>query len=215
MSKIGVLGSGQVAQVLALGFKKHGHDVMLGSRDPDKLAAWQADKGAGIALGDFAATARHAEILVLAVLGRAAEAVLNQAGRENLAGKVVIDTTNPIDEKPPVNGVIQYFTPTNDSLMEQLQRAFPEARLVKAFNSVGNPQMVNPSFEGGRATMFICGNDDAAKKDVAHICDQFGWDAEDMGKVESARAIEPLCQLWCIRGFTRNQWSHAFKLVKA
>ena len=215
MSKIGVLGSGQVAQVLALGFKKHGHDVMLGSRDPAKLAAWQAEKGAGIALGDFAAAARHAEIVVLAVLGRAAEGALALAGRENLAGKVVIDTTNPLDEKPPVNGMLQYFTPANDSLMEQLQRAFPEARLVKAFNSVGNPVMINPTFPGGRATMFICGNDDAAKQQVAHICDQFGWDAEDMGKVEVARAIEPLCQLWCARGFNRNEWSHAFKMVKA
>jgi predicted dinucleotide-binding enzyme len=215
MSKIGILGSGQVAQILALGFNKHGHDVMLGSREPAKLAAWQAEKGAGIALGDFAATARHAEIVVLAVLGRAAASALELAGQDNLAGKIIIDTTNPIDDKPPVHGVLQYFTGPNESLMEQLQHKVPAARLVKAFNSVGNPFMVNPSFPDGRPTMFICGNDAAAKQEVSRLCDQFGWDTEDMGLVESARAIEPLCQLWCARGFNRNQWSHAFKLIKA
>ncbi|HRI50214.1 MAG TPA: NAD(P)-binding domain-containing protein [Pseudomonadota bacterium] len=214
MSKIGILGSGQVAQILALGFKKHGHDVMIGSREPAKLTAWQAEKGAGIAVGDFAATARHAEVVVLAVLGRAAASALELAGHDNLAGKVVIDTTNPIDEKPPVNGVLQYFTGPNDSLMEQLQQKVPAARLVKAFNSVGNSFMVNPSFADGRPTMFICGNDAAAKQEVTRLCEQLGWDTEDMGQVESARAIEPLCQLWCVRGFNRNQWTHAFKLIK-
>ena len=215
MSKIGILGSGQVAQILALGFKKHGHDVMIGSREPAKLTAWQAEKGAGIAVGDFAAAARHAEVVVLAVLGRAAASALELAGHDNLAGKVVIDTTNPIDEKPPVNGVLQYFTGPNDSLMEQLQQKVPAARLVKAFNSVGNSFMVNPSFADGRPTMFICGNDAAAKQEVTRLCEQLGWDTEDMGQVESARAIEPLCQLWCVRGFNRNQWTHAFKLIKS
>jgi predicted dinucleotide-binding enzyme len=214
MAKIGVLGSGQVAQVLALGFKKHGHDVMIGSREPNKLSAWQAEKGAGIAVGDFAQTAHHAEIVVLAVLGRAAESALTLAKPENLAGKVIIDTTNPIDEKPPVNGVLPYFTGANESLMERLQRLVPQAHLVKAFNSVGNPFMVNPNFPGGPPTMFICGNDAAAKQEVAKICAQFGWDAEDVGMVESARPLEALCQLWCAPGFLRNQWTHAFKLLK-
>lgn len=214
MSKIGILGSGQVAQTLALGFKKHGHDVMVGSREPSKLQAWQAEKGAGIALGDFAQTAQFADIVVVAVLGRACISALDLAGHANLAGKVVIDTANPIDDKPPVNGVLPYFVGGNDSLMEQLQRHVPAARFVKAFNSVGNPFMVNPNFPGGRPTMFICGNDAAAKKEVAQICDQFGWDAEDAGMVESARMLEPLCQLWCARGFLHNQWAHAFKLLK-
>jgi predicted dinucleotide-binding enzyme len=214
MSKIGILGSGQVAQTLALGFKKHGHDVMIGSREPGKLTAWQAEKGAGIAIGDFAQTAHHAEIVVLAVLGRASESALTLAGQDNLAGKVVIDTTNPIDEKPPVNGILQYFTGPNDSLMERLQKQFPAAHLVKAFNSVGNMFMVNPSFPGGRPTMFICGNDAAAKHTVTKICDQFGWDAEDIGMVQAAGPIEALCQLWCAPGFLRNQWTHAFKLLK-
>jgi len=214
MTKVGVLGSGQVAQVLALGFKKHGFDVMIGSRDPSKLEGWQAEKGQGIAVGDFAQTAQHGEIVVLAVLGLAAGDALELAGKANLAGKVVIDTTNPIDAKPPVNGVLQFFTGPNDSLMERLQRDLTDVRFVKAFSCVGNPFMVNPTFPGGRPTMFICGNDTAAKQEVGTILDLFGWDVEDMGMVESARAIEPLCQLWCIPGISRNQWTHAFKLLK-
>jgi predicted dinucleotide-binding enzyme len=97
--------------------------------------------------------------------------------------------------------------------MEQLQAHFPEAHFVKAFNSVGSARMVNPEFEGGKPTMFICGNNDGAKRIVAAILDQFGWEIADMGAVESARAIEPLSVLWCIPGFLRNEWTHAFKLL--
>jgi hypothetical protein len=138
---------------------------------------------------------------------------LRAAGAPNLAGKPVIDATNPIADAPPTNGVLKFFTNHDESLMERLQREFEGAHLVKAFNSVGNTRMVNPEFAGGRPTMFICGNDDASKKTVNGILDQFGWETADMGKVESARAIEPLCMLWCIPGFLRNQWTHAFKLL--
>jgi predicted dinucleotide-binding enzyme len=151
--------------------------------------------------------------VVLAAKGTAAMEVLRLAGAANLAGKPVIDVTNPIADAPPVNGVLKYFTTLDDSQMERLQREFPDARFVKAFNSVGNAFMVNPQFKGGKPTMFICGNDDAAKKTVTGILDQFGWETADMGKVEAARAIEPLCILWCIPGFLRNDWVHAFKLL--
>jgi hypothetical protein len=127
----------------------------------------------------------------------------------------MIDATNPIGGGPPVHGVLAFFTSLTDSLMERLQRAHPETRFVKAFNSVGNAQMVDPRFAGGRPTMFICGNDSAAKKSVAGLCDEFGWDIEDMGAVEAARAIEPLCMLWCIPGIAKGDWSpHAFKLLR-
>ena len=96
--------------------------------------------------------------------------------------------------------------------MERLQREFADARLVKAFNSVGNSLMVNPQFAGGKPTMFICA--EAAKRIVSHILDQFGREIADMGKVEAARAIEPLCMLWCIPGFLRNDWTHTFKLLR-
>lgn len=214
MSKrIGVLGSGDVAKVLAAGFKKHGYDVKIGSRTPEKLADWAKENGMGT--GTFAEVAAHGEIVVLAVLGRAAEEALKLAGAANLTGKIVVDTTNPIADEPPENGVLRYFTDANDSLMERLQRAFPEARFVKAWNSVGNHFMVNPTFAGGPPTMFTCGNDAEAKAEMGRILEQFGWVAEDVGQVESARAIEPLCQLWCAPGFLRGQWNHAYHVLKA
>lgn len=211
--KIGVLGSGQVAKVLATGFLKHGHEVMMGSRDPKKLDEWKTKSVRGLT-GTFEEAAAFGDIIVLAVKGTAAEELIKSL-KNNLVGKIVIDATNPIAEVPPVNGVLQFFTTYNDSLMERLQKISPEAKFVKAYNSVGNSLMVNPSLPSGRPTMFICGNDEGAKKKVAEILNLFGWEAADFGKVESARAIEPLCMLWCIPGFIRNEWTHAFKLVKS
>ncbi|MGE5047135.1 MAG: NADPH-dependent F420 reductase [Deltaproteobacteria bacterium] len=211
--KIGILGSGEVAKTLAGGFLGHGHEVMLGTRDPAKLAEWQKQNPRG-RVGTFADAARSAELAVLAVKGSAALKALQLAGAQALAGKVVIDTCNPIADAPPANGVLRFFTALDDSLMERLQKEFPDLRLVKAFNSVGSARMVNPDFGGVRPTMFICGNDAAAKQSVSRVLDQFGWESEDMGGAEAARAIEPLCILWCIPGFLRNQWTHAFKLLK-
>ncbi|MEA3246332.1 MAG: NAD(P)-binding domain-containing protein [Gemmatimonadota bacterium] len=209
--KVGILGSGTVAKTLGAGFVKHGHQVVAGTRDPRKLAEWAAATGAKA--GSFADAAKFGELVVLAVKGTAAEDVLRLAGADALAGKVVMDATNPIAASPPVHGVLRFFTTLDESLMERLQRAFPAARFVKAFNSVGNARMVNPTFAGGRPTMFICGNDDAARAVVAGVCDQFGWDVADYGKAEAARAIEPLCILWCIPGFLRNEWTHAFHVM--
>lgn len=211
--KIGVLGSGQVAKVLASGFLKHGHQVMVGSRDPKKLEDWKSKSGSGLT-GTFEQAADFGEVIVLAIKGTAAEQLI-QSLAGNLNGKVVMDATNPIADSPPVNGVLQFFTSLNDSLMERLQKIAPEAKFVKAYNSVGNLLMVNPSLSSGKPTMFICGNDEGAKKKVTVILDQLGWEGVDFGKVESARAIEPLCMLWCIPGFIRNEWTHAFKLVKS
>ncbi len=210
--KVGVLGSGDVGKVLAGGFVKHGHEVMMGTRASDKLADW-AKQNAKVRVGSFAEAAKFAELVVLAVKGTAAADALRAAGTPNLSGKTVIDATNPIGDAPPQNGVLRFFTNFDESLMERLQREFPSARLVKAFNSVGNACMVNPQFKGGKPTMFICGNDDAAKKSVTGVLEQFGWETADMGKAEAARAIEPLCMLWCIPGFVRNDWKHAFKLL--
>jgi hypothetical protein len=134
-------------------------------------------------------------------------------GHENLNNKTVIDATNPIADAPPTNGVLKYFTTLDKSLMEELQETVPDANFVKGFNSVGNAFMVNPSFES-KPTMFICGNNEYAKKEVSVIIDQFGWETADFGMAESARAIEPLCMLWCIPGLSDNKWTHAFKLLK-
>jgi 8-hydroxy-5-deazaflavin:NADPH oxidoreductase len=211
--KVGVIGSGVVGQTLAAGFLKHGHEVEIGMREPARLKDWSA-KNPGVKVKSSAEAAAFGDVVVLAVAGEAALEALKQTGAAALKGKTVIDACNPIGGGPPVNGVLSFFTTLKDSLMERLQKAYPDAHFVKAFNSVGNAQMINPHFAGGRPTMFICGNDEGAKKTVARICDQFGWDAEDMGAVEAARAIEPLCMLWCIPGVGKGDWSpHAFKML--
>lgn len=210
--KVGVLGSGDVAKSLAGGFIKHGHQVMLGTRDAGKLKDF-VGQHQGAQVGSFADAAKFGELVVLAVKGSVALDALKAAGASNLAGKPVIDATNPIADAPPENGVLKFFTDLNQSLMERLQKAFPDVHFVKAYNSVGNARMVNPQFPGGKPTMFICGNDDKAKAAVRGINEQFGWETADMGKAEAARAIEPLCMLWCILGFTQNEWTHAFKLL--
>jgi predicted dinucleotide-binding enzyme len=209
---VGILGSGDVGKALAGGFLKHGHQVMIGTRERAKLMAW-ADQHPGGRIGDFAQTATFADVAVLAVKGTVAAEAVRAAGVGNLAGKVVIDATNPIADAPPVNGVLRFLTNLNESLMERLQLEFPDIRFVKAFNSVGHALMVNPQLKGGPPTMFICGNDERARQTVRGILDQFGWETADMGKAEAARAIEPLCMLWLIPGFLRNQWTHAFKML--
>ncbi len=211
--KIGILGTGMVGQVLASGFLKHGHAVKIATRNPGKVADW-LDKNPGGRVGTHKEVAAWAELIVLATKGSAAESAIRLCDAADLAGKTIIDTTNPIADAPPDNGVLRYFTTLEESLMEQLQKANPTAHFVKAFNSVGNAYMVDPDFGGVKPTMFICGNEAAAKQEVRVILDQFGWETEDMGGVEGARAIEPLCILWCIPGFARNQWNHAFKLIK-
>ncbi|MBZ0266014.1 NAD(P)-binding domain-containing protein [bacterium] len=211
--KVGILGSGDVGKTLAGGFIKHGYEVMAGSRDPQKLEGWKSDVGDTLLTGSFQKTAKFAEIIVVAVKGAVAEDVLKNAGAEHLAGKTVIDATNPISNEAPVNGVLKFYTDINESQMERLQKVFPEANFVKAFSCIGSPFMVNPPFEP-TPSMFICGNNEAAKAQVVEVLDKFGWDVEDMGAVEAARAIEPLCMLWCIPGLRNGSWTHAFKLVK-
>jgi hypothetical protein len=213
MKKIGIIGSGIVARTLGEGFLKNGYQVMLGTSDKSKLAEWQKGAGEKATVGSFAETAKFGEIIVLAVKGTVAKNALGLMGHQNLKNKTVIDATNPIADAPPANGVLKYFSSLDRSLMEELQETVPDANFVKAFNSVGNAFMVDPSFKS-KPTMFICGNNKEAKKEVSAIIDQFGWEAADFGMAESARAIEPLCMLWCIPGLSNNEWTHAFKLLK-
>lgn len=213
--KVGILGSGVVGRVLAAAFIKEGHDVMLGTRNTSKeeVLKWARENALG-KTGNFAETAQFGELLVLATGGTVTEEAIALAGLENFTDKVVIDATNPIAPFPPENGVLKFFTSLDSSLMERLQKLVPTAKLVKAFNCVGNAFMYKPAFAGGPPTMFICGNDANAKNLVTAILTDFGWETEDMGHVQAARAIEPLCILWCIPGILKNQWSHAFKLLK-
>ncbi len=214
MSRVAVLGSGMVGEVLAEGFLKHGHEVIRASRDPSKLASWK-EKTPGAKTGRLFEAVAWAEIVVLAVKGSAAEAVIDAAGPQNLARKTVIDTTNPIADAAPRNGVLSFFTSFDESLMERLQKRAPDARFVKAFSCVGNAFMVNPKFPGGPPTMFICGESAGAKAEVKAILDQFGWETADMGAIEAARAIEPLCILWCIPALAGGGSTHAFKMLRA
>ncbi len=213
--KVGIIGSGIVGQVLAKAFASEGNPVMLGTRNVSKAEVVKfQEENLAIDIGSFEQTAAFGDILVLATGGAVTKEAVDLAGKQHFTGKLVIDATNPIDSRPPDNGVLKYFTSLDDSLMEQLQRHLPEAHLVKAFNSVGNAFFYQPKFPGGKPSMFICGNNESAKQTTASILDAFGWETEDMGAVEAARAIEPLCMLWCIPGFKNNQWTHAFKLLK-
>lgn len=214
MKKIGIIGSGIVAKTLGNGFLKHNYEVMLGTRDSEKLASWREQGGAYAHVGSFEETAKFGDIVVLAVKGGVAADAIEQAGPQNLQWKTVIDTSNPIAEAAPENGVLKFFTGLDESLMEALQTRFPEIHFVKAFNCVGSAHMVNPSFSEV-PTMFTCGNNVASKKQVHDILVQFGWEVEDMGKDTAARAIEPLCMLWCIPGMLHGRWNHAFRLVKS
>jgi predicted dinucleotide-binding enzyme len=210
--KIGVIGSGQVAKVLSAGFLSHGYEVMLGTRDASKLSEFQK-KNPAARVGNFEQAAQYGDIVVLAVKGIVAGTLITDLA-PHLSGKTIIDTTNPIAAAPPVNGVLKYFTNLDESLMERLQRAAPKANFVKAFNSVGNEFMVNPKIAGGPPTMFIAGNNDGARKDVTGILKMFGWEVSDLGKAEAARAIEPLCMLWCIPLMLGGERNHAFKLLR-
>jgi 8-hydroxy-5-deazaflavin:NADPH oxidoreductase len=212
--KIGILGSGIVGQTLAAGLIKHGHQVKLGTRTPDDpdVKKWLASTP-GATAGTFAEAAKFGDLVILAAKGTVVESVLNLAGKENLNGKTLLDVTNPIADAPPENGIVKYFTGPNESLGERVQALVPNAKVVKSFNSVGSGNMVNPHYEQGPPTMFLCGNDAQAKSQVIEIIKQFGWEPYDVGGITAARALEPLCMLWVIPGFTKNQWTHAFKLL--
>ena len=212
--KVGVLGSGTVGQTLGAGFLKHGHQVMLGTRDPKKpdVQKWICDTP-GATGGTFEEAARFGELIVLATLGRVVENVIDLAETNNFTGKAVIDASNPLSDAPPIDGVLQFTTGPDESLAEKIQAKIPRAYVVKAFNSVGAARMINPTYKQGVPTMFICGNNAEAKAKVSDVITQFGWEPFDCGTIIAARAIEPLCMLWCIPGFQRNQWTHAFKLL--
>lgn len=216
--KVGVLGSGVVGRALAEGFLKHGYEVMLGTRDPAKgdVPAWVAQHAAanpGAKAGTFRETAVFGEIVVLAVKGNVVAEVIEQAGPDHLTGKTVIDTTNPLASDAPVDGLLEFTTGPNESIGEKVQMLLPNAHVVKAFNSVGAALMVNPKFEQGTPTMFLCGNHPEARHAVSGICVQFGWEPFDCGGIAACRAIEPLCILWCLPGFLHNEWRHAFKML--
>jgi hypothetical protein len=213
MKKVGIIGSGNVGRALAQGFIDLGYETTIASRSKTTREKLNIEFDGRVNTDSLENTAKSNELLVFAVKGTQALEAIQTLGIENLSGKTIIDTTNPIAEAAPENGVLLYTTNINKSLMEELQTKAPNANFVKAFSCVGSAHMVKPSFKS-KPTMFICGNDTKAKQEVTEILDKFGWETEDMGAAEAARAIEPLAMLWCIPGFTNNSWNHAFKLLK-
>lgn len=208
--RIGILGSGDVGRALAAGFAGLGHDVKIGSRDPGKLEDWAATAGPHVSTGTFAEAAHFGDILVLATLGVATEDAIRLAGIEAFADKVVIDATNPLDFS---SGAPRLSIGHTDSLGEVIQRLLPRTKVVKAFNTVGNALMVHPDLPGGPPDMFLCGNDEDAKKIVAQICKHFGWGVVDIGGIEGSRHLEPMCMVWVLHGVRSGGWTHAFKLL--
>lgn len=213
-SRVGVLGTGEVGRRLAAGFKDRGYQVMIGSRDSGKseLRDWLSADGRGIEVGTFAEAGAYGEVIVLAVLGAAAEEVIAEAGAQKFTGKVVIDAMNPLDFSggfPPKLSISG-----DDSLGERVQRALPDAKVVKAFNTIGNPYFVDPSFSEGKPTMLIAGDDEGAKGTVSDVLKDFGWsDIIDIGGIEGSRELEAICIVWVKIGGARGAWDHGFKLL--
>lgn len=212
--KVGILGTGDVGRALGKGFAALGHQVLMGARASgnEKAVAFVAEVGKNASQGSFADAARFGEIVVLATLASANEAVIAQAGRANLAGKLVLDTTNPLDFSKGMPPTL--FVGHTDSEGERVQRLLPESKVVKVWNTVGHAHMFRPSFPGGPPDMFIAGNDAAAKKQVAGILNDFGWNSVDSGGIESSRYLEAMCMLWVLHGMATNSFNHAFKLLR-
>jgi len=211
---VGILGSGDVGQALGRAFVTLEHRVMLGSREAEnqKGIAWAKQSGARASHGTFGQAARFGEIVVLATLGVATENAIGIAGPQHFAGKLVLDATNPLDFSkgmPPVlaGGV-------GDSAGEKHQRLLPDAYVVKVFNTVGSPLMFRPQLPGGPPSMFLCGNDAAAKKRAAEICKDFGWEVVDVGSIGAAHYLEAMCLVWVLASASANNWHQAFKLLR-
>lgn len=213
--RVGIIGSGAVGKALGAGFADSGYDVMIGTRDPksEKIQSWISKTGKGVKAGTFADAAKFGEIIVFCTLFRAAEDILKMAGKENFKGKIVIDTTNPIADVPPKDGVIAFATGNRESAGELIQQWLPDSQVVKAFNSAGNVFMYKPHFEEGTPSMFICGNNKDAKKKVTEILTVFGWETVDCGSIAASNALECLCIIWCAPGFLTGNWNHAFKFL--
>jgi hypothetical protein len=213
-TKIAILGSGAVGQTLSMGFVQRGHDVRMGTRDPGsaKIREWVGKVGGKASAGTFAEAAVFGEIAVLATKWDGTEEALRLAGPANLAGKVVLDATNPLGFTPERG--LHLAIAGSDSGGEQVQRWLPGARVVKAYNTVGADHMVDPVFPGGPPDMFLCGNDAAAKETAAGICRAFGWGAIDLGGLEMARLLEPLALVWILHAIRSGSRDHAFKLLR-
>lgn len=199
--RIGILGSGAVGQALARGLARHGHEVRIGTRK---------DAVDDLPVASPAEVVANADVVFLAVLGAVAVEVAGSV-RAELRGKVLVDATNPLDFSTGGPGL---FVGHTDSLGERVQRAVPEAQVVKAYNTVGNALMVDPDLPGGPPSMFIGGDSDEAKATVTALLQDTGWDVVDLGGIEASRCLEPMCIAWVLHGVRTGTWNHAFRLLR-
>jgi len=198
--RIGIVGSGVVGQALARGLARHGHEVRIGTRK---------DAVDDLPVGRPPEVVKNADLVFLSVLGTAA--VELAAGlRDELRGKILVDTTNPLDFSSGGPGL---FVGHTDSLGEQIQRAVPDAHVVKAYNTVGNATMVDPDLRGGPPTMFIGGDSAEAKGSVADLLEATGWEVADLGGIEASRYLEPMCIVWVLHGIRTGGWNHALRML--
>jgi predicted dinucleotide-binding enzyme len=214
--KVGILGSGEVARSLAIGFATLGHHVMLSNRDKPQpeLLNWAQRTSPLIQAGSFMDAAAFGELLVLATYGLATEQAIRRGGIEHFDQKLVLDTTNPLDFSSG-------FPPTlaggvGDSGGERIQRLLSQSKVVKVFNTVGNKIMFKPQFVGGRPDMFICGDSIDAKIEVVDLLDGFGWNAVDVGAMDSAHYLEAMAMVWILSAsYAKPQrWEQAFKMLQ-
>lgn len=210
--KIGMLGTGDVGKALGNAFIKLGHEVRMGAREAGnpKAAEWAKAAGPKASTGTLADAAKFGDIVVLATLGAATEAVA-KAIADACKGKLVWDAANPLEFGPagPRLSIVG-----NDSLGERVQKAMPGANVVKCFNTVGNALMFQPKLAGGPPTMFIAGNAEAAKKQTTELLKQFGWETADVGGIDGSRYLEAMCLVWVGYAVRTGTWTHAFKLLK-
>jgi len=211
--RIGILGSGHVGRTLGAGFAAHGHEVGMATRSPEGEGAREFLDAAGRSgwVDSYAEVAGWCELAVFVPVWEGAANVVDLAGTERLAGKVLIDVTNAMGQDGSGNWMLTM--PTDDSAGEAVQRMLPDARVVKAFNMVGVDLMISPNLPGGPPTMLIAGNDANAKELVGEILRDFGWDSQDLGGIEASRAIEGVTLAWMYTGMRRGKWDNAFKLL--
>lgn len=209
--KIGILGSGNVGQTLAIGFLKLGYEVMLGTRNTQKeeVLKW-SNENPTCKIGTFADTADFGDVLFLCTIWSGTESAINLSGVNNFKNKILVDVVNPLEFS---SGVPKLAIGFNDSAGEQIQKLLPEAKVVKAFNIITASYMTNGMIDGAKLDMFIAGNDFEAKKIVTGFLDAFNWNTHDLGNIEQSRLLEPFAMLWITHGVVTGNWSHAFKLV--
>lgn len=216
--RVGVLGTGMVGNAIGGRLVALGHEVMMGAREAgnERARAWAEAAGEGASEGSFADAAAFGELLVNCTAGGHSLEAIEAAGRENLAGKVLIDVANALDSsggRPPTLSVAN-----TDSLGEQVQRTFPDAKVVKALNTMNCQVMVDPSRVPGDHAVFVCGDDADAKRQVGELLEAFGWPSArivDLGGIEAARGTEMYVALWLRLWGTLGTGDFNIALVRA